>query len=220
MFKRIGVVLSELPMALLCLMLMTGIIPAQQVGGYKFEKVTLTSGQGALSSGLDATMLMKSGNRELELVLEKDLQWAVWDFNITPKIQVSPSAGYFYGTPWIGPRFALKPLPHLTLMNWTTVSMGKPEKPNWHAEFLNNFAGAYLGGFGPVSVGWGMLHFQNQKPQHMPGATFSRDLGDGYSAMTGLDYNITKNKPLYRIGVSWNPAKTAQTTPVVAEAKK
>jgi len=172
---------------------------------WHMTKVSLTSGQGALTSGLDAAAAFEKGSRTCELVLNKDRGYVVCGIN-REHYYVGAHVAFFKGIPNIGPRVDLK-LGRFSTIHWFALSAGEPDfdtddpKPELSLNFFTFFNAIYID-LSPITLSYSHLFFQNEI-FNMPGISLNVSASDHMDLVAGLDYLRESETPLFRIGGSY-----------------
>ncbi len=73
-----------------------------QPGEFQLDKIQISSGQGALTSGLDVTSIFSREKNTFEITGNAERVYAVYKWRILPSFNLSASGGFFNNAPWAG----------------------------------------------------------------------------------------------------------------------
>lgn len=181
------------------LLLSVSLLPAQE--DYKISDVTISSGRGALSSGIFGSVNIVSENRRLIFEVEKDFVEAMYGSQ-QGDFFLAGSGGFFQNTPWVGPYIIFKK-GILTAVSWNGIAAGQANNPEWKLKFLFAFHSVRLD-LSPFYIAWTRISFQKDAVNDLPGAGIGFKFGNQISCSVGGEYTLRDKKPLF--GASLNYA--------------
>src|SRR3989344_3983059 len=81
--------------------------------GYKFDSMTISSGQNAISGGLTGTArFVKNDTRYMEVTVQQEQGWLMYGRKFKSGSGfnglILGSAGHFQGSPWVGPFLSME----------------------------------------------------------------------------------------------------------------
>ncbi|RJQ29626.1 hypothetical protein C4565_01875 [Candidatus Parcubacteria bacterium] len=181
---------SSLIVAILLLFL-TSIVSAQKV-----SDLTISSGRGALSSGLYIGTNVDFGDSK-NLTLEATADYVQAMYTKTFGIfSIGPSAGFFQNTPWVGPYIKVQPTSFITLVSWTGVSAGKADNPQFEVEYSFAYHLVRIDA-GPINVSLTTLSFQDEKLNCLVGSGITIPLSEKIKTSITCDYSLRDSDPLF-----------------------
>lgn len=199
---------------------------AAQNSGWTADKVGFNSGQGVITSGLDAKFVATSNTNRIYLRANSDRFYLKYGWDITNWLRLDASGGAFKFTPWLGPQvtFSFDLIPvwtnggAFTNYTWAGVSFGdeKLNLENTKAMFWQNTSFLSLGAFSNTSLllSYSAVRFRIVPPNrvlHMTGARYKvpakfKDVGTvQFSLGIAVDLNADSYTPLWNFGVTLEP---------------
>ncbi len=181
-----------------------GIINAQE-NGYKLSSLTVSSGEGALSSGIFISGTLQNANTKFTLEVCSSFAQAIYGTSYG-NFFVAGSAGFNNNTPWVGPFISFTPSNWISFTTWEGVSAGKDKHPNLKSFEDIQFYFAYNNvklNYSIFFIQYSVIHFQKDVPNNMPGGGISLSLGK-YNVFVSCDYSLRDQKPLYAAGLGVN----------------
>jgi len=164
---------------------------------FKLASITTSLGKGSVTSGYDINLtFVQENDNKLSIVGNHTRAYAAycWPHDV---ISVSASGGFFKNTPWGGPKIVITPTEFLSTLHWLAIGAGEPEHPAWKVKMLFGF-NALLVKIGNFQVSYSLLHFLQNKPEHIPGTFYGNNLGDNWSYSVGVEYNLNTSEPLFQ----------------------
>ncbi|MFA7201881.1 MAG: hypothetical protein WC099_02720 [Candidatus Paceibacterota bacterium] len=186
------------------IVLFAGISNAQQ-DDYKLSSLTVSSGEGALSSGIFASATIQNTDTKFTLEVCSSFAQAIYGKNYGDFF-IAGSAGFNNNTPWVGPFISFSPSSWISFTTWEGVSAGKDKHPNLKSFEDIQFYFAYNNvklNYSIFFLQYSVIHFQKDIPNNMPGGGISLPLGK-YNVFVGCEYSLRDEKPLYSAGLTVN----------------
>lgn len=169
---------------------------------YKITSLTVSSGEGALSSGIFASATIQNQRTKLIFEICSSFFQGMYGLKLGD-LFVAGSAGAFNNTMWTGPYVVWTPSDWFSATTWEGFAWGKDGNPHMrledsHLHFAyNNIRIDYS----IFYIQWSLIHFQKERPNNLPGGGFSIKLGK-YKTFIGCDYSLRDDKPLYSAGLT------------------
>ncbi len=192
---------------------------AEASGGYKFNTVTIGSGDDPISSGICAVArLSNQKNSYLEFTLMSDQFWVVYGPQFKKgrlEGMVTGSIGYLQDSPWIGPLVALRL--NIAEPGGIPISVGMVQWPvffgyeprDWRHNgqpdpdvLVGYYQSASLG-IGPVEFSYSLLNFLEDPWNELPGVSYTARIQDNVSVFGSLAHNGNERKWMVKMGVNW-----------------
>jgi len=180
-----------------------------QSDGWQVTKLVVSAGKGLLSSGIGPTAVFEnaSGSRTFELSGDDSQGYGVYAWNFGSKFSIAATGGHLMNTPWVGPKVDWRPLKGVTLMTWPGVSFGRRfGEPG----FTPNFgikSGFLFVDVKSFTASFAALKFEEEKTRLVPGLAWTKAITSEYSMLAEGDYDLTNNRPLYRVQLTRTFAK-------------
>lgn len=178
------------------------ILAYAQFGDLRISKVRVSSGRGALTSGLDIFVSFSGEGRELGITGNAERVYAVYGWDILPALTISASGGFFKNTPWLGPQLKFKVGDHLSLLHWSGISTGEPEHPAPEVNFFFTFTGSYLS-WSDFTASFASQKLMDNEWWYLPGFAYNPPIGDRAHGIVGVDYNTVTEEVYFRLGVKY-----------------
>lgn len=190
--------------------------------GWKFESLTVSSGEDALSSGIAGSLWLYNERENLSFnaVVQHEQSWIIVGKRYTVgavTLEPGVSFGQFQREPWVGPYLtASAPGPKLfgmptraTSMLWPIVLFREPDA--WRNDGVMNPESLLTGTYaevgvwvGPVNVFFGGLDFLDDPKNKLPGIAFQPAIGEHWSARVSATHNHTTGRMMYLIGITYS----------------
>ena len=179
---------------------LVGTVGAQQEDHYHLSSLTVSSGEGALSSGIFASATIQNNNTKLIFEVCSSFVQAMYGKQVGDFF-IAGSGGAFDNTPWVGPYVVYNPANWISLTTWEGASAGVDKHPDIkHIQFYFAYNNLRLN-YSVLYLQWSLIHFQKDVPNNLPGGGISLPLGK-YTVFAGCDYSLRDHKPLYSAGVT------------------
>lgn len=215
---------TVVPMLVLVLGMSAGAMAAEKPEGWKFDSLTVSAGEDALSSGITGSLWMENEEHHLSFnaVVQHEQGWFLVGKRFTLgklKVNAAGTIGHSFGEAWIGPYLdASLPLGKLgklpvsvSTLQWPCVFGREPERwrtdgkpPNTEPLFIGFFMN-YTLSVGPVSVTYGGLVFLDDPYNSLPGVSYTKKLRKDFAISASLTRNINAKKFMYYVGSTWSP---------------
>jgi hypothetical protein len=166
---------------------------------YRMSDITISSGRGALSSGIFISTNITNDQNRLTFEVEKDFAQAIFGTQMK-NVFVAGSAGFFQNTPWIGPFLVFQP-GIFTIISWNGVAAGQANNPDWKLKFIFAFHSIRMD-LGPVYFSYARISFQKDRVNNLPGMGFIIPVGSKITCSVGGEYTLRDKNPLF--GASLN----------------
>lgn len=166
---------------------------------YKISDVTVSSGRGALSSGIFGSINVIGNNNRLIFEVEKDFAQAMYGKQMGDFF-VAGSGGFFQNTPWVGPYIVFSKSV-FTLVSWNGIAAGQANDPQLKLKFIFAFHSIRVD-IKPFYLNYAVISFQQDRVNNLPGAGIVIPVGDKVTCSVGGDYTLRDKKPLF--GASLN----------------
>ena len=170
---------------------------------YRLSSLTVSSGEGALSSGIFISGTLQNTTSRFTLEVCSSFAQAIYGSNYGDFF-IAGSAGFNNNTPWIGPFISFSPCNWLSVTTWEGISAGKDKHPNLKSFEDIQFYFAYNNiklNYSIFFIQYSIIHFQKDVPNNMPGGGISLSLGK-YNVFAGCEYSLRDEKPLYSAGLT------------------
>ncbi len=184
---------------LLSILMVTLTVISSAQEEYKISDITVSSGRGALSSGIFASINVIGNDNRLIFEVEKDFVEAMYGKTIGDFF-LAGSGGFFQNTPWVGP-YVVFNKGIFSFTSWYGMGAGQANNPEWKTKFLFAFNSARLN-LSPFYVAWTRISFQKDMVNDLPAAGVSFQFGNQISCSVGGEYTLRDKKPLF--GASLN----------------
>jgi len=169
----------------------------------RIKDITVSSGRGALSSGLYVGINIDPGDTTANLTFEATADYVqaiyVKKFGI---LSIGPSAGYFQNAPWIGPFIKIQPADFISLVSWEGVSAGQANDPAFNVQYSFAYNSLRID-VAPVYVCFTTLSFQKDRLNCLVGSGFTIPLGKKISFGVSCDYSLRDSEPLFASSISY-----------------
>ncbi len=190
---------------LLVLVLLSSTLSAQNSA--HISDFTISSGRGALSSGLFASVNTKFGQTGTMGLNQPTLALEMCDAFVQAiytetygSLTVGPSAGFFKNAPWVAPFIKFKPTSYITFVSWTGISAGQANAPAFEAKFSFAYHSLRVD-IGPVWVSHTLISFQKDRLNQLSGAGFNIPLSSKMTCFVGCAYSLRDSDPLFSAGL-------------------
>lgn len=170
----------------------------------KFESVSLSSGQGALSSGVFFEGNFSRGNDAINLTLgNNDLYAYYLKSFFKNKVFAGPCIEYFYDIPTVSGIIITHPLKHVSTFSWLGYSAGTPgmevELTNWRMLFYYQSASFNYGRFTATGA---ILYYDHW--QQIIDFKYTQPLTKNINLFTSAGYNFFDGgKALLKLGITY-----------------
>jgi hypothetical protein len=179
---------------LFLLLACSSIVFAQKA---RISDITISSGRGALSSGIDASINIDLDKAGSNLVFEvaHDFVQGIYTKQYG-SIAVGPSAGFFENAPWVGPYLRYTPTSYITFVTWEGISAGLANAPAFEVKYSFAYNSLRID-LGPFWISHTALSFQSERLNQLTGAGFTVSLADNMSCSIGCDYSLRDQASLF-----------------------
>lgn len=178
------------------------------LGDIPLSSAELNSGQGVITSGLDANAVFENSSRQLYVRGNSTRFYIKHGWNLNDHVRIDASGGAFKLVPCIGPQltFNLGPVTNYT---WTGVSFGH-EKLNLGRTKLMFWQNTTFVSAGPLLLSYSVLEFNVTSPdrvQHLVGVKFKIPVNSHFKGSLGITTELSGSAytPLWGIGVTYSP---------------
>lgn len=180
----------------------------------RIKDVTISSGRGALSSGLFAGVNVDFGTTVNEYLVRSssnlafeacnDFVQAIYTVTFdSGSIFIGQSAGFFQNAFWVGPYFKFVPMKWLSIVSWNGVSGGQANAPAFDLRFSFSYTSVRTD-VGPFWVSHTLISFQKERLNQLTGAGFNVPLGSKVNIATGCDYTWRDHAPLFSSALTYS----------------
>lgn len=179
----------------LCLLVMVVGLFAQ------VSDVKISSGQGALSSGLDIalnTTNPKDTTKTMTVQFNSTLGQAIFLKNYSSGISIGPSGGIHYRTIWVAPFISYSPFEFVTFTSWNGFTAGDPQKPNWDVKFLFAYHAIDFK-IKNFEIGYALLHYIQNKAMRMPSLKYTYSFSKKDQFIYSVTYELTEDFPMHLV---------------------
>lgn len=162
----------------------------------KISDITVSSGRGALSSGLYiGTNLDLGDSKNLTFEVTADYVQAMYTktYGI---LSIGPSAGFFQNAPWIGPYIKVQPTDFITFVSWAGISGGQANDPQFEVKYSFAYHNVKIS-VGPANVSFTTLSFQKDRLNSLIGGGIDIPLGEKIKCGITCDYSLRDSEPLF-----------------------
>lgn len=162
---------------------------------YRLSDITVSSGKGALSSGVFASATVMNTSWRLIFQVNNDFVQAMYGTN-EGSLFLAGSGGFFMNTPWVGPYIEVQPWDFLFAVSWIGVSAGKGGEPSTDPQLFFLFHSVRVT-MGPFYASHTLIHYQKDVPNHLPGIGWNFTLGTKVTCSIGAEYTLRDKEPLF-----------------------
>lgn len=191
---------------------------------WKVDSITVSGGEDALSSGITGSLWLTNASKKLvfNTVVQHEQAWFLvgtrYHLGVV-QLDVAGSLGHFGGEFWVGPYIAASaPGPKVwgqrvtaSGMVWPCIFAKEPAK--WRNDGVKNpealLAGTFVSvelAIGPFAVFLGGLDFLDDRPNKLPGASYTAKIGKNFAAKFSVTRNTSTQKWMYYMGTTWSPS--------------
>ena len=212
-----------------CMMLACLLISRVAVGqntGYKFESLSVSSGESTITSGITGiAQFTKNKTRLIEIAVQQEQAWLIYGskFKSGKRFNglAAASGGHFKGAPWVGPFLALEaPIASalgqqitVSTMQWPGFFLYRPKERDRNGSkpdrFLDKTMG-YLGGaqlaVGPLGFGYSLQKFLDDPWNELPAVSYTKKISKDFSVSGSATWNNNDRHWMYYLGLTWKPA--------------
>jgi hypothetical protein len=168
---------------------------------YKLSDITMSSGRGALSSGIFAsTNVVGDNNTRLIMDFEKSFVEIMYGVQ-SEKTFLAGSAGLFENAPWIGHYIVFQPS-IFTITSWSGIAAGQANDPKWKLQFLFLYHSIRMD-VEPFYIAWTRISFQKDAVNDLPGAGVVIPVGSKITCSVGGEYTLRDKKPLFGAALNY-----------------
>lgn len=177
-----------------------------KIGNYRLTDVSITSGKGALTSGLDTRFDFsnyKDSNGVLFLQANSDRATIHWGRKFG-NFQFIESFGSFKNIPWTGPML-LYQLGPIDLIAWNAVGFAKSDKlqePGYTPQFFCSYEGIGITFLKKNRIGGAILYFGTEPMNWFLSYKRSMYIGKRSKLIAEITYNRNLDIPMFVIGYS------------------
>jgi hypothetical protein len=195
-------------LVLVCIILLiSGSVFSQKNDSlWKFNSISLSSGETPLSSGLAISTVVSKGKSTFMCDYNSALGEILYFYSPVKQFSIGYSGGVFKNTFWSGPIASLSLFKeHFTTLNWVGWSLGDPEKSKTASELKFHFSyNQFNLNIKPFQVYYILLHYQKCFPEHIFGIKGTFKLYEKVSLSGGLGYMLKADKFLWSTGIDYN----------------
>ncbi|MCX6815312.1 MAG: hypothetical protein NT120_00480 [Candidatus Aenigmarchaeota archaeon] len=167
---------------------------------FKMSQIVVSSGEGALTSGLDVYVEMRDTTFwKFSLQANSERAYFMYGYD-TPYFTLYASGGVFRNTPWFGPRIDFR-FAFIEMFYWHAWQTGELEYPKWDVRYQASitYASASWRGF---KASYLVMDFLGDWI-HLPGCEYSTSINERVKFALGMDYHVEKMKPLFRVEIRY-----------------
>lgn len=173
----------------------------------KLSSIEISSGKGAVTSGLYAYLNMESNGNVFQVCLsENDLELTYLFRLFKGKAYLGPNVGYFYNVPYGGPMLTINPSKYFSTLHWFGWIMGEPggkiEVENSQLIFAINAFNVHVWHF---TASYCLINYLKNDPQHTVSLKYNQEINKNFSAYTDIGWDFLNDSQLLKIGVVWKP---------------
>lgn len=174
--------------------------------GFRLSSIDVSSGKGAVSSGLYVYLNLASDQAILQTTIsENDLEVTYFLRLLDDKILIGPNAGFFLNSPYGGPMMVFSPMQYVSTLHWCGWSFGKPEGPVEGTPSFLFAVNAITATVWRVSATYCLINYMDNKPQHTVDLKYAQGINRNFSIYTNIGYDFLNQSQLLKIGVNWVP---------------
>ncbi|MFA7718018.1 MAG: hypothetical protein WC875_04855 [Candidatus Absconditabacterales bacterium] len=175
-----------------------------KVSNYHLSNLTITSGKGAMTSGLD-TRFDFSNEKRWVLFLQANADRATINFGRKfGKFQAIESFGVFKNMLWTGPMLLLN-LGPIDMIAWNGLVFAKTDElkdPGYKPQFFCSYEGAGLTFCKNNHIGCAILYFGTAPMNWFVSYKRTINIGEKSKLFAEVTYNHDLNIPMFVIGYS------------------
>jgi len=174
---------------------------------FTLSNIEISSGKGAVTSGLYAYLNMENDGNIFQVCLSQDDLELTYLFQLFKgKAYFGPNIGYFYNVPYGGPMLTINPSKHFSTLHWFGWIMGNPgekiDPQNSQFIFAVNAANIHIWRF---TTTYCLINYMDNKPQHTASLKYSQTINKNFSAYTDVGWNFLNGSQLLKLGFIWKP---------------
>jgi hypothetical protein len=178
------------------------ITPMQEVkaNDFKLSSISLSSGEGPLSSGLFFEANLIKGDDILNISLGERDMYIYYLKTINKYIKVGPCLEYYYNIPVLGAMALTTPFKNLSFFTWSGISAGEPDMKvepfNWNFMF---FYQSLNYSYKRVSASGAMLYYQEWMP--IINLQYNQPIIKNFDFFSSVGYKFHgEGRALFKIG--------------------
>jgi len=183
---------------ILIIALNSTVVQAQN--NLKLYDVSVSTGESALSSGLDicASFLNADATRIIVVEGNAGMGQIIYMQKISKSITVGPTAGFLNNAIWMAPIVTADVFGFIKLTTWNGVIFGKPNNPDWKINYGFSYQAIDLK-FGRIGAGCSLMHVLMDKPMTLPYIKYELPLNKENGVVFSVTYNIRDDSPMFLI---------------------
>lgn len=222
LMKRAKIISCVLVLASLTLCV---VAPATAQEGYKVSSVSVGSGESPVTSGIVATVDLKTEKGGfVEVTAQQEQAWlmAGRDFKtVKSKCSLYATVGHFQGAPWVGPYAGCTV--SLGKVGGQEISVGALTRPgfflgreprDWRNDGKRNPESVLAGylsiaqlNIGGLALSYSYLNFLDDPTNLLPGVGYTGKVREDVEVTVSATWNSNADRSMYFIGATWLPGK-------------
>jgi hypothetical protein len=174
--------------------------------GIHLSNIDVSSGKGAVSSGLYLYFNLESDKAILQTTIsENDLEITYFYRLFKDKILIGPNIGYFYNVPYGGAMIVFSPIKYISTLHWGGWSFGQPDrKMESDASFLFGVNSISVNAW-RFNASYCLINYMKNKPQHTVSLKYTQAINKSFSVYTDVGWDFKNENQLLKIGINWKP---------------
>ncbi len=175
------------------------------VDNFKLSSVEISSGKGAVTSGLYLFANLESEKAFLTFTLsESDLEITYLYRLFKDKLLVGPNFGYFFNAAYGGVQTIFCPSKYIETFHWVGWSIGKPDQKIVlkQSGFLFAINSVSLK-FWRLKATYCLINYQKNAPQHTATLQYTQKINDKFNIYTNVGYDFLNENQLLQLGMKY-----------------
>jgi hypothetical protein len=174
------------------------------LGDMQLSSVEVSSGKGAVTSGLYMFVNMESERAVLTATIsQNDLEITYLYRLFKDKLFIGPNAGFFFNVPYGGPMIVFSPVKYISTLHWFGGSFGKPGgEIALEPSFLFAVNSLTINVW-RLNATYCLINYMENEPQHTVSLKYSQPINKHFSIYTDIGYDFLNQNQLLKIGIYW-----------------
>lgn len=176
-------------------------VPVKKI---ELNRVDLSTGKSALSSGLSLDFYLNSKNANTQITLRQDRIFFNYLYSLSKlKMSIGPSVGYFQNVPFGGIIGKFSPFKFFSTLHWVGYSFGEPNgKMNIEPSFLFLVNSANINVW-RLRGSYSVVNFMKLPAKHVVSICYQHQIAKNFAVYTDAGYDLTNKEQLLKFGVIW-----------------
>lgn len=186
---------------LLILIFVTSFVSVKaQKDTLKFTQFEVSSGQGAVSSGLYGWTTFENKKSSLMLTLSAEDLEITYLKNFSKSFSVGPNIGYWMNVPYVSGQIIWNPSKYFGTFHWIGYSSGDPGQKIGSIKFLFSVQQATFTLDKNFCMSYTLINYRNNESQHIGNIKYTGKVNKNFSIYTNIGFDFTKQNQLLQLG--------------------